>query len=206
MLLAISNSSATQSSPDERTQLIAAAQKLYVEQGLAAVTLDAVADSLGLPLGTLLRWFPAKDILVRAVVDALADRLHQKLYQHKESSCNAAEELFALCHWVSGETRTSYATLSLQVEADYPTAWQRWQEHALFPLEHLRNNLRWGVLQDLYQAHLDVERQVEIWFQQLSTLGFEPVVVPHLLFESMLAGIVTPAGRASMAHLQTAAR
>lgn len=190
---------------NERTQIIVAAQQLYVLRGPADVSLDAVATSLNLSLDALLRWFPAKDILVRAVVDSLADLLYQELRRHKESSHNAAEELFALCCWMSDEMRAFYATLSLQVEADYPVAWLRWREHTNTSLEHLRNNLRWGVLQDLYQANLDIERQVEIWLRQLCTLLFEPMIVPYSLFESMLAGIVTPAGRDVMARLPKAA-
>ncbi|MFD2719671.1 TetR/AcrR family transcriptional regulator [Hymenobacter monticola] len=190
------------SATDERARIVAAAQALYLQQGLTSVSLDDLADSLYLPPETVHRWFPAKALLVSAVVDALAGLLYQALHRHKESSRNAVEELFALCGWAGSALRTSYAAFFQQLEAHFPVAWQRWQEHTAFPLEHLRNNLLWGVLQDLYQAHADVELQAEHWYQRLSTVGFETEVQPLLLLADLLAGVVSPAGIAVVRRLQ----
>jgi AcrR family transcriptional regulator len=56
-----------------RNTLLDAAEAVVVEQGIASLTLDAVAREAGMSKGGLLHYFPSKDRLVEALVMRSAD-------------------------------------------------------------------------------------------------------------------------------------
>lgn len=61
------------SNPSSRDKLLAAAEAVVVRQGIANLTLDAVAAQAGVSKGGLLHHFPSKDRLVEALVQRSAD-------------------------------------------------------------------------------------------------------------------------------------
>ncbi|QYU66205.1 TetR/AcrR family transcriptional regulator [Leptolyngbya sp. 15MV] len=54
-------------------QLLDAAERVILERGLEALTLDAVATAAGVSKGGLLHHFPAKERLIRALVERIVD-------------------------------------------------------------------------------------------------------------------------------------
>jgi AcrR family transcriptional regulator len=58
-----------------RRQLLDVAARLASEQGMAAVTLDAVSGASGISKGGLLHHFPSKNALIEALFDSLIERL-----------------------------------------------------------------------------------------------------------------------------------
>ncbi|WP_324680673.1 TetR/AcrR family transcriptional regulator [Hymenobacter sp. GOD-10R] len=82
--------------PADRERIMAAAQELYLQHGIATVALADFADHVGLPESRVTHLFSDKEPLVWAVVNELSYVLHAKLSEHKERSDNAVEELLIL--------------------------------------------------------------------------------------------------------------
>ena len=195
----------------ERARIVAAARALYLEAGIAQVSMADISYYLRMPEHAVRRHFPEKAPLVAAVVEAHATTIQAELARHKEHCTTAVEELLALRNWISAEMKVSLSPFFQQLEADYPEARQSWQAYMTgFPVEHLRNNLSRGVLQGLYHPALDVEFQVERWFRQSRLLGppeaagVDGAEMHRALLEDFLAGIVTPSGALVARRLQEA--
>ncbi|GAB3638140.1 hypothetical protein GCM10027422_37300 [Hymenobacter arcticus] len=195
----------------ERTRVVAAARELYLQQGIAEVSMADIGRHLRMPEHAVRRWFADKTPLVEAVVDAHAMFIHTELFRHKEHCSTAVEELLILRNWISQEMKVSLSPFFQQLAADYPACRQRWQAYMTsFPVEHLRNNLRWGILQDLYHATLDMDVHVERWFAQVRTLGapeaagVESAEAHRAMLDVFMAGITTPAGALVARRLQEA--
>lgn len=195
----------------ERARIVAAARELYLQQGIAEVSMADIGRHLRMPEHAVRRWFADKEPLVEAVVDAHATFIHTELFRHKEDCSTAVEELLILRNWISQEMKVSLSPFFQQLEADYPTCRQRWQAHMTsFPVEHLRNNLRWGILQDLYHATLDVDVHVERWFAQVRKLrepetdGVDGAAAHRARLDVFMASITTPAGALVARRLQEA--
>ena len=58
--------------------LLAATRRVFVRDGLAMTT-TRVAEEAGVAVGTVYRYFPAKDALVRAVAEQMAGRATKRL-------------------------------------------------------------------------------------------------------------------------------
>lgn len=195
----------------ERARIVAAARGLYLQQGIAEVSMGDIGRHLRMPEHAVHRWFASKVPLVEAVVDAHATFIQTELFRHKEHCSTAVEELLILRNWVSQEMSVSLSPFFQQLAADYPDCRQRWQNHMdSFPVEHLRNNLRWGILQDLYHPALDVEVHVARWFAQVRQLstpeaaGIDGAEAHWAMLNVFMADITTPAGALVARRLQEA--
>jgi AcrR family transcriptional regulator len=62
-----------------RQQLLDAAARLTMEQGMTAVTLDAISGATGVSKGGLLHHFPTKNALLDALFDSLLERFDADL-------------------------------------------------------------------------------------------------------------------------------
>lgn len=99
-----------------------------------------------------------------------------------------------------------------ELAQDYPATWQLWQEHCTgFVVEYLRDNLRWGMRQELYHSYLDIDFLPRFWVQQISASpttgmsdspGLDPVDVRQTIAAHFMAGIITPTGAAVARRLQ----
>lgn len=105
----------------ERT-ILAAAQKLAAEGGMAAVQIAAVAARAGIAAGTVYRYYPSKNDLVAALMNAVADR---ELAAMRTAADAAPGPLSALAAGIAtfaaralAERRLSWAVIAEPVDAD----------------------------------------------------------------------------------------
>lgn len=89
-----------------RDRLLDAAEKLVVEHGALALTLDAVAAEAGVSKGGLLYHFPSKDKLAAALVERAIARVDSAL---AEASANTTPGAFtrAYIQVTMGDARTA---------------------------------------------------------------------------------------------------
>lgn len=66
---------ASSATPSKRDRLVAAACEVFHHQGIEKTTLSDVAQSAGVPVGTIYYYFKTKDDLINAAIDAHADTL-----------------------------------------------------------------------------------------------------------------------------------
>lgn len=188
-------------------RLVGAAQVLYLHEGIGAVSYEHIAAYAQLPAKAVHRWFPQKAALVHQALGAYTDEMRRDFAAQNARSTTAVAELLALREWLRQEMGQVHPLVFQELEEDYPATSQLWQEHcAGFVVNHIRNNLRWGIVQQLYHAHLDADFLARLWLQQMSTRlksrpsqppGLNPIEIRQTLADHFLAGIVTTLG----AHL-----
>lgn len=86
-----------------RKTIVEVAQRLIMQQGARATTMDQIAEQLGISKKTLYEHFPSKDALIEACVDAFLADMEEKLneirQQHTE---NALLPMIATANYVYG--------------------------------------------------------------------------------------------------------
>ncbi|PST22363.1 TetR/AcrR family transcriptional regulator [Mesorhizobium plurifarium] len=116
-----------------RRQLLEVAARLSLEQGIAAVTLDAVSQAAGVSKGGLLHHFPNKPALLDALFDDLVARFDRAL-----------DEAMAGDHVEKGRFTRAYIGVCFALEADAEAEVQGWQALtiALLAEPHLKERWR----------------------------------------------------------------
>jgi AcrR family transcriptional regulator len=160
----------------DRERILTAAQELYLQHGIEAIAMPDLARHLNLSESHVLHFFPSKEPLVWAVVNEISYALHASLSQYKERSSNAVEELLALRDFFTAQTALNSSPFFQQLTVDYPAC------------------QRWGMLQELYNPHLDVDALIQQVVQQQDW-------PPSELLTRLLTAIVTPAGALQVQRL-----
>jgi AcrR family transcriptional regulator len=196
----------------EYPRIITAAQALYLERGIEAVTLADIAVNLRMPVGAIERHFPAgKPALVQAVMENHLQYIHQNLLQHRDESNNAVEELLAMRRFLQ-QTMSDTRTLFFQeLDAHYPAVWHYVQHHRTdFMRRYLHANMLRGMREGLYRPDLEVEALAQRWLHQADTQlatvrsTTELAETYYRQLSQFLASLTTPAGTYAIRRLQEA--
>ncbi len=134
------------------------AHELFMQYGLRSVSMDDIANSLGMSKKTIYQYFADKDELVDAVVDAEFkknegicdyDRLHSK---------NAIHEIFMAMDKVVEMFSTMNPSLVFDMHKYFPRAFQKFHKHKNDYLYNvIRDNIIRGINEELYRAEMNVD-------------------------------------------------
>lgn len=194
----------------ERARIVAAAQSLFLERGVQAVSFADVALTLRLSVAAIDHYFPSgKSALVEASLTAYIDDFNHRLVVQRQECSNAVEELLTLrrtLRELPAEARSQYMQ---ELAVHYPAQWQQLYDlRAAFTLEYLRANLRRGIAEGLYRPEVDPDEEAQRWLaqsMQLVATARTAQVQAEAFGEQLtefLTNLVTPAGAYVARRLQ----
>lgn len=200
-------------SAQEQARIVAAAQDLFMERGLAPVTLPDVALAVRLPVALLERYFPVgKDALVPAVTARYLAAFQQRLTDNQSQSSNAVEEMLRLRRSLTDVPADMRSLFLRDLQTSYPAQYQQLEAvRTASVLAYMRQNLLRGQAEALYQPDVDVEAVAYHWLQQANATLYV-VADAQALADRMTANtneflqrVTTPAGAFLIRRLQEAA-
>jgi AcrR family transcriptional regulator len=139
-------------------RILLKARDLMLQSGLRQVTMDDLAQELGISKKTIYQHFEDKDDLVKAVVN-LELKNHQSSCIACESKAeNAIHEMFLVMENMKAMTQTMNPNSMMELEKHFPTAFEMIKNHKdefLFSL--IKENLSKGMEEGCYRADLDID-------------------------------------------------
>lgn len=196
----------------EYPRIVAAAQALYLERGIEAVSLADIAVNLRMPVGAIERHFPAgKAALVQAVLTNHLQHIHHTMLQQREESSNAVEEILAMRRFLQQTMSDTRSLFFQELDVYYPVVWQDVQRSRTdFMLNHLQANMHRGMREGLYRIDLDVATLAQQWLHradsQLASArsAAELTETYYSQISQFLASLTTLAGTYAIRRLQEA--
>jgi TetR/AcrR family transcriptional regulator, cholesterol catabolism regulator len=187
-----------------RNRIIEKANELFMQYGIRSVSMDDIANGLGMSKKTLYQHFADKDALVEAVVD-----LHIIQMQHDCGSCrrtakDAIHEIFNTMELLMEEFSNMNPMVLYDLEKFHFRAYQKFREHKETYLQSIiRNNLEWGINDDLYRADLNID-VISKYRMESMMLPFNVAVFPpgkfsvaettSIILELFIYGVATLKG------------
>ena len=136
-----------------RQSLLDCAARLTVEQGIAGVSVQAVADAAGVTKGGLFHHFPSKQMLLDAVFDDALSKLDREIDSLISQDCEAygrftrayVEAAFAD---IRSESESPWASISDLLFNDTASnaKWDGWIKERLLSHETTDNDLRLEII------------------------------------------------------------
>lgn len=134
------------------------AHDLFMQYGLRSVSMDDIANSLGISKKTIYIYYADKDELVNAVVGTIIERNQAACDFDRESADNAVHEIFLAVDLVQELFRSMNPSLLFDMQKYYPGAFTKFLAHKndyLFGL--IRENVMRGMNEGLYRADIKVD-------------------------------------------------
>ncbi|MEI8141489.1 MAG: TetR/AcrR family transcriptional regulator [Chitinophagia bacterium] len=155
-------------------RILLKARDLMLQSGLRQVTMDELAQQLGMSKKTIYQYYKDKDDLVKAVVN-----LELKNHEISCEACgtnaeNAIHEMFLVMENMKVMTQTMNPNSMMELEKHFPSAFEIIKNHKdefLFSL--IKQNLTKGIEEGCYRNDLDIDI--------LSKFRLETVFIPFNL-------------------------
>lgn len=183
-------------------RIIVKAHELFMKYGIRSMSMDEIANHLGMSKKTIYQFFTDKDSLVEQVITIVVKENETSCSMHRLKSENAIHEIFLALDMLKELLSTMNPSLIYELEKYHPRAFKSYNDHKNKYLYNvIKKNLEWGMSEGLFRE--DIQPDILSRFRLASVfLVFNPELFPHgkysipeILTEitlNFLQGVATP--------------
>ena len=143
---------------ETKDRILLKADALFMQYGVRSVSMDDIANNLGMSKKTLYQYYADKDELVEAVVDGHINEMQNDCMTVNQNANDAVHEIFLTMEHISGEFANMNPMVLHDLEKFHFKAFQRFREYKdKFLAEIIRKNIEWGIQEELYRPDVNIE-------------------------------------------------
>lgn len=143
---------------DKVEQILENVCALYIEHGIKNITMDVVAEHLGMSKKTLYQYFSDKEKLVEQVLIFFMSKQSNQFIEISKSKTNAIEKLYKAGKIISSILSSIPASVIKDLQKFYPEVLHQF---ILYKREHIltqiKKNLIEGIDQGFYRKNLNTD-------------------------------------------------
>ena len=184
---------------------------MFLNFGVKSVTMDEIANELGISKKTIYTHYSTKSKLVEATALYICESISCRINSIRNKELDPLEELFAIKDFALEHLKDQKSSPQYQLQKYYPKVYENVKCKQQKVLEdQIRYNLRKGIASGVYRADLPEDFISRIYFIGMTAIkdheGFadtnyslKDLIEKH--FEYHLRAVVTPKGLKSLDNL-----
>lgn len=134
------------------------ADELFMKYGIRSVSMDDIANALGMSKKTIYQYFVDKDELVSTVVDFDVNSMQNDCLALVKEAHDAVHEIYLTIDRLLEQIRNMNPMLIYDLEKFHFRGYQRFMEYKnKFLLQVIRKNIERGLSEGLYREDLHIE-------------------------------------------------
>jgi AcrR family transcriptional regulator len=189
---------------DNKERILVKAEEMFMQFGIRSVSMDDIANQLGMSKKTLYHHFTDKDDLVDAVVDGHIQEIQHDCINCRKDASNAIHEIFITMERIMEEFSNMNPMLLYDLEKFHYKAYQRFRDHKdKFLLRIIRDNIEWGIKEELYRQDINIDVMSKFRIESMM-IPFDVSVFPpgkynlgttsEMIIENFIYGLATIKG------------
>lgn len=194
----------THSESTLKLRVLAYATELFFRLGVRNVTMDGIAQELGVSKKTIYQLFKNKADIVKEVSIAFCRQNESETIEVAKSAENAIDALFKVMQHFTQTAKLRSPNLIFEIKKYYPESWQVFQKHEnRFIVQKVKDNLHRGIKEGLYRPDINIEIISRMHISQMDA-GLDERLFPSKRFpfpsvqvqmmELFMRGIATQKG------------
>ncbi|MFB6457604.1 TetR/AcrR family transcriptional regulator [Chitinophaga sp. Hz27] len=184
-------------------RIMETAFNLFRQFGTRSITMDDIAEKMGISKKTLYAHFTDKDDLVFQTISGFIMQIHKECHADKQRSADAIEEMFLVMEMIDNRLRNINPVIIHDLQKFHAKAYQvflDYQQNDLVAM--VRQNLERGREDGLYRPDIDI-RILTNYRVNSCMLCFQPAAFPgehdmnkvqRVLLENFLYGVASLKG------------
>jgi len=187
-----------------KDKIIQKATELFINLGFKSVTMDDIANEMGISKKTIYTHFKNKTNLVKETTLCLFETITHGIDCICELDKNPIEEMYEIKKFVMRHLKDEKSSPFYQLQKYYPDIWETLKEKQFEKMkECTEGNLKRGIAQGLFRENMNVEFISLLYFITINNLKDDVVFPLHKFpknqlmedfLEYHLRGIVTKKG------------
>ena len=134
------------------------AHELFMQYGLRSVSMDDIANGLGISKKTIYQFYADKDALVDEVIQSVILNNQNCCEDDRAIADNAIHEIFLAIEFMMEIFRSMHPALVFDMQKYYPRSFQKFQKHKndyLYTM--IKENIERGIKEELYRPEVQVD-------------------------------------------------
>ncbi len=146
--------------------------------GIRSVSMDEIANHLGMSKKTIYQFYTDKDALVEDVINIIINENRTDCVLHKQQSENAVHEIYMAMDMVVEKLGGINPAVIFDLEKFHPNSFTKYSDHKnKFLYAMIRENLDWGKREELYREEIQSDIIARFRLASIFML-FNPEVFP----------------------------
>ncbi|NAS31815.1 TetR family transcriptional regulator [Flavobacteriaceae bacterium R38] len=165
-----------------KDQILNKATEMFLNLGFKSVTMDDIANEMGISKKTIYTHYQNKTKLVEATTFHLFDTICNGIDRICEVAPNPIEELYHIKKFVMEHLKNEKSSPQYQLRKYYPKIY-RVLKMKQFEVMHesVRENLKKGIDQELFRKNMNVDFVARMYFNGMTGIK-DPELFPQELF------------------------
>ncbi len=148
-----------------KEKIINRASEMFLKYGFKSITMDDIANDMGISKKTIYKYFINKEILIVEATQAVEDRVLKAIESVIAQDFNPVEENFQIRKVFEGVFQLSDTSPLYQLKKHYPEIYEKTmkrEEHEC--LRYMRHNVVRGIELGYYRQDTDVENAIRFYW------------------------------------------
>lgn len=143
---------------DVKERIMVKAEELFMQYGIRSISMDDIANHLGMSKKTLYQYYADKDELVTAVVENHINGIQGECMVSKTDAKDAIHEIFLTMERIMVEFSNMNPMLLYDMEKFHFKAYRLFRDHKdKFLAQVIRENLEWGIKDEVYRPDINID-------------------------------------------------
>ena len=188
---------------ETKDRILKSAELLFLRLGIKSVTMDDIANELGISKKTIYLHFTDKDQIVNEVITSALEREKMEAEVIYKKAKNPIDEIFLSTNKMYEMFENINPVMLFDLQKYHPAAWDKYLAFKINFLNIVKRNLFDGISQKLYRSDVDIEIMAKLRVESVD-LAFNMKVFPPKNFklitveihfiDHFIRGIVSPTG------------
>lgn len=189
---------------DTSKRILLKAHELFMQYGVRSISMDDIANKLGISKKTIYLYYADKDTLVAEVMQAIIEDNQNACNAHRKASQDAIHEVFLAMEMIKEMFRSMNPSVLFDMQKYHPSAFQlfyNYKNDYLYGV--IRDNIVRGIKEKLFRADIKVDILARFRVESImlpftpdfyTRMKFNLAVIEEELIIHFLFGLVSQKG------------
>jgi len=189
---------------ETQIRILTKSHELFMLYGIRSVSMDEIANHLGMSKKTIYLYFKDKDSLVEGVINIEIEMHQDEFSKYASISENAIHEIFLTLDTVQEMLKHMNPSVMFDLQKYHTTAFEKFRTHKnTFFYDIIKANIERGKQEGLFRADIDVDvltryRLANMFlmfdFEHFPSNKFTPIQIISETTDNFLHGMATQQG------------
>ena len=189
---------------ETQSRILTKTHELFMLYGIRSVSMDEIANHLGISKKTIYQYFKDKDALVEGVINIEIEMHQDEFSKYAAISENAIHEIFLTLDTVEEMLKHMNPSVMFDLQKYHTTAFEKFRTHKnTFFYDIIKANIERGKQEGLFRADIDVDvltryRLANMFlmfdFEHFPSNKFTPIQIISETTDNFLHGMATQQG------------